>query len=80
MPAATLRRRTASFAQLLMSPRGRRDAYSDAIEKVRSQHRDSIKPARSTVECPSCGTRQVIPDTPGMRRCLKCGYEFRPRL
>jgi len=61
-----------------MTPRGRRSAYEDAIEKVRSQHRDSITPAHSTVECPRCGTKQVITDAPGMRRCLRCGYEFRP--
>ncbi len=59
-----------------MCPGYRRDAYRDAIEKVRSEHSDSIKPAHGTVECPRCGTRQVLTDTPGMRRCLKCGFEF----
>lgn len=62
-----------------LPPGYRRDAYRDAIDKVRSQHEDSVKPSHSTVECPKCGTRQVITDAPGMRRCLKCGYEFRQR-
>ncbi len=62
-----------------MSHRRGRDKYSDAIEKVRSQHADSIKPGRSVVECPRCSTKQVITDSPGMRRCMKCGFEFRPR-
>ncbi len=62
-----------------MSPGRARDRYSDAIEKVRAQHAGSIKPGHSTVECPKCGTRQVITDAPGMRRCVKCGFEFRPR-
>ena len=60
-----------------MSHSRRRDAYSDAIEKVRSQHRDTVAPARVTVECPMCRTKQVIVDAPGMRRCVSCGYEFR---
>ena len=59
-----------------MSRGSKRDAYRDAIEKVRAQHSGSIKSPHGTVECPSCGTRQVITDAPGMRRCLKCGYEF----
>ena len=60
-------------------PRGyRRDAYSDAINKVRSEHSGSIKHASVTVECPRCKTRQVITETPGMRVCVKCGFEFRP--
>ena len=62
-----------------MAPRFGRDKYSDAIEKVRSEHRTTINPARITVECPRCGTKQVITDAPGMRRCLKCGFEFRPQ-
>ncbi|MDV3294161.1 MAG: hypothetical protein LYZ70_07805 [Nitrososphaerales archaeon] len=62
-----------------MSRPYRKSAYGDAIERVRSAHHDTIKPARETVECPKCGTKQVIPDTPGMRRCMKCGYEFRQR-
>jgi ribosomal protein L37AE/L43A len=61
-----------------MPPGYRRDAYSDAIEKIRSQHSDSIKPASRTVECPRCGTKQVLIDAPGMRVCVKCGFEFRP--
>lgn len=60
-----------------MAPGYRRDAYSDAINRVRSEHESSIKPAHPTVECPKCGTRQVITDTPGMRTCVKCGFEFR---
>lgn len=60
-------------------PSHRRSPYADAIEKVRSQHRESVAPGRSTVECPMCRTKQVIPDTPGMRRCMRCGYEFRPK-
>ncbi len=60
-------------------PRGyRRDAYSDAIDKVRSEHSGSIKHANLTVECPRCRMKQVITDTPGMRVCVKCGFEFRP--
>jgi ribosomal protein L37AE/L43A len=60
-----------------MSPSFKRSSYGDAIEKVRSQHSDSIKSTHATVECPRCGTKQVITDTPGMRRCVKCGFEFR---
>lgn len=60
-----------------MPPSHRRDAYRDAIDKVRSEHSDTIKHANITVECPRCGTRQVISDTPGMRVCVKCGFEFR---
>lgn len=56
----------------------KRDAYSDAINKVRSEHSESVKHANLTVECPRCRTRQVITDTPGMRVCVKCGFEFRP--
>jgi ribosomal protein L37AE/L43A len=59
-------------------PGYRRDAYRDAIDRVRSQHADSIKKANVTVECPRCGTRQVITESPGMRVCVKCGFEFRP--
>ncbi|MBI3859634.1 MAG: hypothetical protein HY296_05270 [Thaumarchaeota archaeon] len=59
-------------------PGYRKSAYADAIERVRAQHAHDIKPSRATVECPQCGTRQVINDTPGQRRCVKCGYEFRP--
>ncbi|MBI3841344.1 MAG: hypothetical protein HY297_05280 [Thaumarchaeota archaeon] len=60
-----------------MAPGYRRDAYRDAIDKVRAQHPDTIKPAQQTVDCPRCGTRQVITDLPGKRTCLKCGFEFR---
>jgi ribosomal protein L37AE/L43A len=60
-----------------MSPPGRRSSYADAIEKVRAQHRDTLEAAQSTVECPKCGTRQVIKNVPGMRRCVKCGFEFK---
>ena len=56
----------------------RRDAYSDAINRVRSEHPSTVKAANVTVECPRCRTRQVITDTPGMRVCVKCGFEFRP--
>ena len=56
-----------------------RDAYSKAIDKVRSAHSGSIPAARSTVECPKCGTKQVLTDKPGMRYCVSCGFEFRPR-
>src|SRR5438132_500350 len=59
-----------------LAPSQRRDAYRDAIEKVRSQHSGSIKHATTTVECPRCGIRQVLTDAPGMRVCLKCGFEF----
>jgi len=58
-------------------PRGRRSSYEDAIDRVRSQHSGSIKPAQMTVDCPRCGTRQVVTDKPGMRVCVKCGFEFR---
>ncbi len=61
-----------------MPPRYRRDAYSDAIDKVRSQHSGSVAHASVTVECPRCRTKQVITEAPGMRVCLKCGFEFRP--
>ena len=61
-----------------MAPSYRKDAYSDAIEKVRSQHPGSVKAPTVTVECPRCRTRQVITEAPGMRVCVKCGFEFRP--
>jgi len=62
-----------------MSPGYGRSKYGDAIEKVRMQHQDKVAAAHSTVECPRCATKQVITDAPGMRRCVKCGFEFRPR-
>ncbi len=37
-----------------------------------------MKHASMTVECPKCGARQVITDKPGMRVCVKCGFEFKP--
>jgi ribosomal protein L37AE/L43A len=61
-----------------MPPGYRREAYRDAIDKVRSQHSGTIKHADVTVECPRCGTKQVITEAPGMRVCVKCGFEFRP--
>jgi ribosomal protein L37AE/L43A len=61
-----------------MSRGYRRDAYSDAINRVRSEHSGSVKAANFTVECPRCRTRQVITNSPGMRICVKCGFEFRP--
>ena len=60
-----------------MSPGFRRSSYGDAIEKVRSQHSDSIKATQAPVECPRCGTKQMITDAPGKRICIKCGFEFR---
>jgi ribosomal protein L37AE/L43A len=59
-----------------MAPSYRKDAYSDAINKVRLQHSDSIKAPSVTVECPRCRTRQVITEAPGLRVCVKCGFEF----
>ena len=59
-----------------MSGRSRRDAYSNAIEKVRAEHAGSIKPAKASVECPKCGLRQVLTDAPGKRVCMRCGFEF----
>ena len=56
-----------------------RDAYKDAIDKVRSAHRDSVPASHDTMICPRCGTKQVVNDTPGMRTCMKCGFEFRPK-
>jgi ribosomal protein L37AE/L43A len=61
-----------------MAPSYRKDAYSNAIDRVRSQHSDSIKATKVTVECPRCKTKQVITEAPGMRVCVKCGFEFRP--
>ena len=56
-----------------------RDSYKEAIERVRSTHLDSVPAKRETMVCPRCGTKQVISDVPGMRTCLKCGFEFRPK-
>jgi hypothetical protein len=66
-------------ATLDLSPRYHKDAYSAAIEKVRSEHRTTIPSPRNSMECPKCGTMQVVSDAPGMRVCVKCGFEFRPR-
>lgn len=63
-----------------MSYGKKRNAYQNAIDKVRSEHSGSIKHASYTVECPRCKTRQTITDTPGMRVCVKCGFEFKPVL
>ena len=54
----------------------RRDAYRDAIEKVRAEHAGSVKAGQVTVECPRCRTKQVVTDAPGKRVCVKCGFEF----
>ncbi len=62
-----------------MAPGYKKDAYSDANNRVRSEHKGTIKGAQLTVECPRCRTAQVITDVPGMRTCVKCGFEFRPR-
>ena len=61
-------------------PRSHRDAYEKAIDKVREQHNMTIQPARVPVECPKCGTRQILTDAPGKRNCIRCGYEFPPQL
>jgi len=60
-------------------PRSHRDAYAKAIDKVREQHAANIPVAQTPVECPKCGTKQVISDTPGRRVCIRCGFEFRPQ-
>lgn len=62
-----------------LSPKFQRDAYRAAIDKVRSEHASKITPAHFTTECPRCNTKQVLTDAPGMRVCMKCGFEFRPR-
>ncbi len=59
--------------------RSHRDAYAKAIDKVREQHSASIAPAQTPVECPKCGTKQIISDAPGRRVCIRCGFEFRPQ-
>ncbi len=61
-----------------MGPPPRRSAYSDAIDKVRAEHSGTIKPSQSVLECARCGTKQVVVDVPGMRKCVKCGFEFGP--
>ncbi len=58
--------------------RSHRDAYAKAIDKVREEHSGSVPAAQMTLECPKCGTRQVVSDAPGRRICVKCGFEFRP--
>ena len=59
--------------------RSNRDSYKNAIDKVRAAHRDTIASPHDTVECPRCRTKQVLTDAPGMRVCIKCGFEFRPK-
>jgi ribosomal protein L37AE/L43A len=58
--------------------RSNRDAYKDAVDKVRSAHKGTVTPAHATMECPRCHTKQVVHDEPGKRVCMKCGFEFRP--
>jgi len=58
-------------------PRSHRDAYSKAIDKVREQHASSFAPTAAPVECPKCGTKQIVSDAPGRRVCIRCGFEFR---
>lgn len=60
-------------------PRSHRDDYAKAIDKVRAQHSATIAPPQVPVECPKCGTRQIISDAPGRRVCIRCGFEFRPQ-
>ncbi|HUI01486.1 MAG TPA: hypothetical protein VLU99_08505 [Nitrososphaerales archaeon] len=60
-------------------PRSRRDDYAKAIDKVREQHASSFAAMQAPVECPKCGTRQILSDAPGRRVCIKCGFEFRPQ-
>ena len=57
--------------------RSNRDAYRNAIDKVRSAHQEKIAAAKLTLVCPRCGTKQVVTDKPGMRYCMSCGFEFR---
>ena len=57
--------------------RSHRDAYAKAIDKVREEHSTSFGPAQTPVECPKCGTKQIISEAPGRRVCIRCGYEFR---
>lgn len=59
--------------------RSNRDAYRNAIDKVRSANRDKIPAAHATMECPRCRMKQVVSDVPGQRVCMRCGFEFRPR-
>ncbi|HUH99657.1 MAG TPA: hypothetical protein VLY65_01315 [Nitrososphaerales archaeon] len=61
-------------------PRSHRDAYEKAIDKVREAHSASIAPARMSVECPKCGTKQMLTDVPGKRVCIRCGFEFSPQV
>jgi ribosomal protein L37AE/L43A len=60
--------------------RNRRDEYKLAIDRVREEHADRSGQTRVKVECPRCRTKQEIVDAPGMRKCLKCGFEFRAGL
>ncbi|MDG6915221.1 MAG: hypothetical protein JRM86_00500 [Nitrososphaerota archaeon] len=61
-------------------PRSHRDAYAKAIDKVREAHSSSMAPAQTPVECPKCGTKQMISDVPGRRVCIRCGFEFKPQV
>ncbi len=58
-------------------PRSHRDAYAKAIDKVREQHSSALASIQAPVECPKCGTRQIVSEAPGRRVCVKCGFEFR---
>ncbi len=57
--------------------RSHRDAYAKAIDKVREEHSVPFGPAQTAMECPKCGTKQIVSDQPGRRVCIKCGFEFR---
>jgi DNA-directed RNA polymerase subunit RPC12/RpoP len=61
-------------------PRSNRDAYAKAIDKVREQHASSIPSAQMPVECPKCGTKQMLTDSPGKRVCIRCGFEFQRQI
>lgn len=61
-----------------MSRRTRRSSYADAIDKVRAEHQNTTPVAKVAMECPRCGTKQMVPDVPGQRFCVKCGFEFKP--
>lgn len=60
-----------------MSRRGRKSSYEDAIDKVRAEHANSKMVAKVAMECPRCATKQMVPDVPGQRFCVKCGFEFK---
>jgi ribosomal protein L37AE/L43A len=56
--------------------RKERNAYANAIARVRDAHSADISSRTTSVECPKCGTKQQIEATPGKHTCIKCGYEF----